>query len=266
MLLDNRDVGISRPVGNAPLGLLADNRPTDDQQWGIGHAKLARHTQDLQRTDAPCGIGHALGGTAQGGNLRIAMPANQEPASLDGQVDPYQSTWLFNSFITDPLVILDPTGKYVPALATSWEASPDGKVWTFKLRDGVTFQDGTKFDAEAVKFNLERIADPKTASAQLKNDIGPFTKVEVLDPLTVRITYDTPWVTLLDALRRTPIWSPTAAQKFSVAEFQRNLVGTGPFKLTRMEAERPASCSRAGTDTAAGIRCRPRRDRSISIP
>jgi peptide/nickel transport system substrate-binding protein len=179
--------------------------------------------------------GTALSGAAlaqSGGNLRVALPANQEPASMDGQIDPYQSTWLFNSFITDPLLILDPQGKYAPALATGWEASPDGKVWTFKLRDGVTFQDGTKFDAEAVKFNLERIADPKTASAQLKNDIGPFTKLEVLDPLTIRITYDTPWVTLLDALRRAPLWSPTAAQKFSVAEFQRNLVGTGPFKLT----------------------------------
>ena len=173
----------------------------------------------------------AGGALAQGGNLRIAIPANQEPASLDGQVDPYQSTWLFNSLVTDPLVVLDPSGKYVPALATSWEATPDGKVWTFKLRDGVTFQDGTKFDAEAVKFNLTRIADPKTASAQLKNDIGPFTKVEVLDPLTVRITYDTPWVTLLDAIRRTPLWSPTAAQGASIAEFQRMLVGTGPFKL-----------------------------------
>ncbi|MBM6581875.1 hypothetical protein ILT44_16885 [Microvirga sp. BT689] len=172
------------------------------------------------------------GAIAAGGNLRIAFPANQEPASLDGHVDPYQSTWLFNSFVSDPLIVLNPDGKYVPALATSWEASPDGKVWTFKLREGVTFQDGTKFGADAVKFNLERIADPKTASAQLKSDIGPFSKVEVLDPLTVRITYDTPWVTLLDALRRTPLWSPTAAQKYSIAEFQRNLVGTGPFKLS----------------------------------
>ena len=46
-------------------------------------------------------------------------------------------------------------------------------------------------------------------------------------------------MTLLDALRRTPIWSPTAAKKFSIAEFQHNLVGTGPFKLSRMEAQRP---------------------------
>jgi len=172
------------------------------------------------------------GAYAEGNNLRIAFPASDEPASIDGQVDPYQSTWLFDSFVSDPLVVLDPAGKYVPALAESWEATPDGKTWTFRLRQGVTFQDGTKFDAEAVKFNFERIADPKTASAQLKSDIGPFTKVEVVDPLTVRISYDTPWVTLLDALRRTPLWSPTAAQKFSIAEFQKHLVGTGPFKLS----------------------------------
>ncbi len=164
-------------------------------------------------------------------NLTIAFPANQEPASLDGHIDPYQSTWLFNSFVADPLVVLDPDGKYQPALATAWDSTPDGKVWTFKLRPGVTFQDGTPFDAAAVKYNLERINDPKTASAQLKSDVGPWKSVEVVDPLTVKITYDTPWVTLLDALRRTPIWSPTAAEKFGLANFSKNLVGAGPFTL-----------------------------------
>ena len=166
-----------------------------------------------------------------GGQLTIAFRANQEPASLDGHIDPYQSAWLFNSFVADPLVVLDPNGKYLPALATSWEASPDGRAWTFRLRDGVKFQDGTPFDAAAVKYNFERILDPKTASVQLKSDIGPMKLVEVVDPLTVRVTYDTPWVTLLDALRRTPIWSPTAAEKHGLANFQRHLVGTGPFTL-----------------------------------
>ena len=169
---------------------------------------------------------------SSGNGLTIAMPADQEPASIDGQVDPYTSTWLLDSFVTDPLVVLDPSGKYVPALAVSWEASADAKVWTFRLRDGVTFQDGTRFDAEAVKYNLDRIADPKTASAQLKNDLGPYTKIEVVDPLTVRLTFDTPWVTLLEAMRKAPFWSPTAAKQYSVADFQQHLVGTGPFRLT----------------------------------
>ena len=174
-----------------------------------------------------------IGAAAQElGNLTIAFRANQEPASLDGHIDPYQSTWLFDSFVADPLLILDPNGKYLPALATGWDASADGKVWTFTLRGDVKFQDGTRFDAAAVKYNFDRILDPKTASVQLKSELGPMKSVEVVDPLTVRVTYDSPWVTLLDALRRTPIWSPTAAEKYGLADFQRYLVGTGPFTLS----------------------------------
>ena len=172
----------------------------------------------------------AGGAAAQtpGGNLVIAFPANQEPALLDGHIDPYQSTWLFNSLVADPLLILDSDGSYKPALASSWTSTPDGKEWTFKLRSGVKFQDGTPFDAAAVKYNFDRIQDPKTASAQLKNDLGPMKTIEVVDPLTIKVSYDTPWVSLLDALRRTPIWSPTAVEKFGV-NFQRNQVGAGPF-------------------------------------
>lgn len=165
----------------------------------------------------------------QGGNLVIAFPAVQEPASLDGHIDPYQSTWLFNSFVADPLLILDPDGGYKPALATSWQVSPDGKEWTFNLRSGVKFHDGTVFDAAAVKYNLERILDPKTSSAQLKSDVGPIKTIEIVNPTTIKLNYDTPWVTLLDALRRTPIWSPSAAERHGLAAFGRNLVGTGPF-------------------------------------
>jgi peptide/nickel transport system substrate-binding protein len=174
-----------------------------------------------------------LAGTAtaqvQGGHLVIAWPAIQEPASLDGHIDPYQSTWMFNSLVADPLVVLAPDGTHKPALATSWTSSPDGREWVFKLRSGVKFQDGTTFDAAAVKYNIDRILDPKTASAQMKSDIGPVKSVEIVDPLTVKLTYDTPWVTLLDGLRRMPVWSPAAAEKHGLANFARNLVGAGPF-------------------------------------
>jgi peptide/nickel transport system substrate-binding protein len=167
----------------------------------------------------------------QGGNLTVVFPANQEPASLDGHIDPFQSTWLLNSFVADPLVVLDADGKHKPALALSWEVTPDGRSWTFRLRPGVTFQDGTPFNAAAVKYNIERVLAPATASKQLASDIGPVRSIDVIDDLTVRLNYDTPWVTLLDALRRAPIWSPTAAERFGLAEFQRNLVGAGPFTL-----------------------------------
>jgi peptide/nickel transport system substrate-binding protein len=166
-----------------------------------------------------------------GGNLTIAWRANQEPASLDGHIDPFQSTWLFNSFVADPLVVLDGEAKYRPALATAWEANADGTVWTFRLRAGVRFQDGTPFNAAAVKYNIERIMAPATASKQLASELGPVRSIDVVDDLTIRLTYPQPWVTLLDGLRRMPIWSPTAAERFGLQEFQRNLVGTGPFTL-----------------------------------
>jgi peptide/nickel transport system substrate-binding protein len=159
----------------------------------------------------------------------IAFPANQEPASLDGHIDPFQSTWLLNSFVADPLVALDADGRYKPGLALSWESTPNGRSWTFRLRPGVTFQDGTAFNAQAVKYNIDRILAPATASKQLASDIGPVRSIDLIDDLTVRLNYDTPWVTLLDALRRAPIWSPAAAERFGLAEFQRNLVGAGPF-------------------------------------
>jgi peptide/nickel transport system substrate-binding protein len=179
----------------------------------------------------------ALGGLAQaqtptpGGNLTIAWRAIQEPASLDGHIDPFQSTWLFNSFVADPLVVLDGEARYRPALAESWEANADGTVWTFRLRQGVRFHDGTPFNAAAVKYNFERILAPATASKQLASELGPIQAIETPNEFTVVVRYAQPWVTLLDGLRRTPIWSPTAAERFGLQEFQRNLVGTGPFTL-----------------------------------
>lgn len=167
----------------------------------------------------------------KGGDLVIAFPASSEPASLDGHIDPYQPAWLFDSFVSDPLVILDNNGEYQPALATSWSSNEEGTSWTFELRDDVIFQDGTPFNAEAVKFNIERILDPETASAQMANDLGPVESVEVVDEFTVQINYGEPWVTVLDVARRMPLWSPTAASEYSLADFDKHLVGTGPFTL-----------------------------------
>ena len=168
---------------------------------------------------------------AKGGDLMIAFPASSEPASLDGHIDPYQPAWLFNSFVADPLVILNNEGEYQPALATAWSSNEEGTSWTFELRDDVIFQDGTPFNAEAVKYNVERILAPETASAQMANDLGPISSVEVVDEFTVQLNYDEPWVTVLDAARRMPLWSPAAAEEYGLADFDKHLVGAGPFIL-----------------------------------
>lgn len=161
----------------------------------------------------------------------MVWDAAQEPASLDGHTEPYHTAWLIDYMITDPLLILGPDGEYHPALARSWAASPGADMWTFHLRSDVTFQDGTPFDAEALKYNIERILAPETRSAEMAAHIGPLQRVEVVDDTTATLHYDVPWVTVLDAFRRIPIWSPTAAERWGIEEFDRHLVGAGPFTL-----------------------------------
>jgi len=162
-------------------------------------------------------------------HLILAWDGSREPASLDGHIEPYQPGWLIDSFIADPLVALGPDGDYVPSLASAWSSSETATEWTFTLRDDVTFQDGTPFNADAVKYNVERILAPETQSAEMAAHVGPVARVEVVDDVTVVLHYEVPWVTVLDAFRRVPIWSPTAAEKWGLEEFHRHLVGAGPF-------------------------------------
>jgi peptide/nickel transport system substrate-binding protein len=169
---------------------------------------------------------------APGGALTIAMPADAEPATLDGQIDPYVSAWLLNSFVTDPLVMLTSAGRYIPMLATGWTSAAGGRVWTLTLRPGVVFQDGTPFDAEAVKFNLERVMNPETHSALMANYLGVknYLKTEAPDRLTLRIIYGSPVPALLYGLSICPLWSPAAVKQFGTS-FPQHLVGEGAFRL-----------------------------------
>ena len=122
-----------------------------------------------------------------------------------------------------------------PALAKSWDISEDGKTYTFHLREGVKFHDGSDFDAEAVKFNFERMLDDKHPY----HDTGPFPlafffssvdTIDVKDPQTVVFTLKEPYAPFLSNLAYPTglIVSPTAVMKFD-KDFGRNPVGTGPF-------------------------------------
>ena len=172
-----------------------------------------------------------LTGAGGSAHLIMAWDDSLEPASLDGHIEPYHTAWVIDSLIADPLLILGPDGKFHPALATSWTSSEAADTWTFSLRADATFQDGTPVDAAAVKYNIERILDPPTQSGALAAQIGPIERVDVVDAHTVTLHYPAPWVTVLDAFRLVPIWSPTAATRWGVREFDRHLVGAGPFTL-----------------------------------
>jgi len=132
----------------------------------------------------------------------------------------------------DTLVNHNDKMEPMPGLAQSWEVASDKVTWTFKLKSGVKFHDGTDFNADAVKYNIEMILDPKTGAGR-RSVYTVIKSVDVVDPLTVKITTtdafpDLPFL-LLD--RSAMMCSPTALKKAGVSDFGLQPVGTGPFKF-----------------------------------
>lgn len=128
-----------------------------------------------------------------------------------------------------------------PGLATSWSATPDGRTWTFRLRRGVLFQDGTPFNADAAKFNIDRWADkdnpyrPHGATFEAWEYFmaDSYQSSRVIDTYTIQITLKTPNASILSALSTIGFGfaSPQAVRRYGATEVSRHPVGTGPFKL-----------------------------------
>ena len=118
--------------------------------------------------------------------------------------------------LCDKLLDLDENLKIVPQLATAWEWSADNKTLTMKIRPGVTFHDGEKLDAAAVKFNLER--HKTMAGSNRRGELAPVTGIDVVDPLTVKLQLAAPFAPLLAVLtaRAGMMVSPKAAQALGV--------------------------------------------------
>src|SRR5581483_3172773 len=166
----------------------------------------------------------------QGGTLTVALATEPTSGGLDANVTPLAVTHRVIENLYDSLVTETNDFQFKPALATSWEISPDGKTYTFKLRNDVKFHDGTAFDAQAVKFNFDRIRDPKTASLYAVVLAGPMDSVEATDATTVKITFKTAYAPFLDYASEAFLGfvSPAAVQKYG-ADYANNPVGTGPF-------------------------------------
>jgi peptide/nickel transport system substrate-binding protein len=135
------------------------------------------------------------------------------------------------SLIFDTLTYLDDNGKAQPKIATEWQASEDFRKWTFKLRPGVKFHDGTPFNAQALKANFDRQKDPKN-KCRCAIYITNWLSLDVVDDLTVTYTLKDP-STMLPELLSIPssnnaIHSP-AAWEAKGDDYNRNPIGTGPF-------------------------------------
>lgn len=167
-----------------------------------------------------------------GGSIKIAQGA--DVVNLDPAYGIDSVGYVPRRHFFERLVELDPkTSAPLPGLAESWTVSSDGLTWTFHLRRNVKFHDGTPLDAEAVKFNLERILNPETKSP-FRHLIGVITKIETPDSYTVKLTTSSPFASLLNNLAHSAleISSPPQVRKLG-QDYRRHPIGTGPFKFVR---------------------------------
>lgn len=183
------------------------------------------------------------------GTLVWATPAAADaldPHAMGGWIGRAVTRQIFEGLLEADLS--DPDAEYVklrPALAESWEVTEEGKVWTFKLRQGVTFHDGTPFDAEAVRYNVERFANPdaphysEKAKAYMGNYTGWVEKFEIIDESTVRFTLNRPnyeWFEgTIHSYGQFLMMSPAVIEKYGNDDVALHPTGTGPFRFVERE-------------------------------
>jgi peptide/nickel transport system substrate-binding protein len=189
---------------------------------------------------AGCSSPAPSGGSAEpveGGTLTYAT-GDAEPTCLDPHVGGNYPQALVSTQYLESLVSLDKDGKILPWLASDWEQSEDGLTWTFTIRDGVSFTDGTPLDAEAVRANLAHVQDPATLSSTGYLALGKVTKAEAVDERTLRLTLSAPDSALLESLSQPwlAIESPAGLARGMDANCAQP-IGTGPFTVDAWEKQ-----------------------------
>ncbi len=208
-------------------------------------------TAPVSSTAVPAGGGGAASPAAtpavakqRGGRLVVAL--DQTPPTLDPHGSPSAVTFEMTSSVFETLLYLDKDRKLQPYLAESYEASSDGKTYTFKLRKDVKFTDGTPFNAESVKYNFDRIVDPKYKPGGSLAALSGYDKTEAVDEFTARVTFKTanaPFLTYA-AGGTLGMMSPTATKAQTAEQVTQVPVGSGPFKIKELVASDHATLVR----------------------
>jgi len=172
------------------------------------------------------------------------------PITLDPAISADTSSHTYVMQIFSGLVRLDHELNIVPDIAESWEKSPDGKTYTFYLRQGVKFHSGREVEAADFKYSWERACDPDTGSGTAAMYLGDIigakdmlagrteeiSGVEVLDTYTLRVTIDAPKAYFLSKLAYPTAFVVDRDNVESGVNWWREPDGTGPFKLKEWQA------------------------------
>ncbi|MEO5881418.1 MAG: ABC transporter substrate-binding protein [Caldimonas sp.] len=191
---------------------------------------MSRHLRFL----APALLLALLPLAASAQTLRIGLA--EDPDVLDPTLARTFVGRIVFAGLCDKLFDIDAKLQIVPQLATAYEWSADSKALTLKIRPGVTFHDGEKLDAAAVKFNIER--HKTMAGSNRRGELAPVATVDVVDPMTVRLNLSAPFAPLLAQLsdRAGMMVSPKAAQ-VDGDKFGTKPVCSGPFKFAERVAQ-----------------------------
>ena len=198
----------------------------------------------------PAALGMALGmALASGGAAAQTLTVGvQAPFGIDPHFVFLGPNMAAARHIYDTLVNRDADSRWVPGLTLSWTPVED-RVWEFKLRPGVTFQDGTPFTADDVAFSLARIPNVPNNPGPYTPNLRGITRVEVVDPLTLRLHTNQPNPVLPGQLTNVFIVSRRAAEGATTSDFNagRAAIGTGPFRLEQMRGGEGMTVARNDT-------------------
>ena len=167
-----------------------------------------------------------------GGTLRVGIP--RDVAGLEPHVAHGASTYMIQQNVYDNLVgYAPPDGKLDPELAESWKIV-DPTTYVFYLRKGVVFHDGSRFDAEDVKFSLERMMDPKSG-ATLAKQLKDIEAVNIVDSHTIQVKLSRPNAVFLALLASTTAHMVDKTWFEAGHDPYKKMNGTGPFKFVEFE-------------------------------
>lgn len=185
------------------------------------------------------------GGEPVAGGSLVFATGDAEPTCLDPHVGGNMPQQIAGIHVTESLFTMTDDGDVKPWLAESGEMSDDGLTWTFKLRTGIEFTDGTPFNADAVRVNVEHLQDPATESSTGYLALEHVDSIEAGDENTAVFHMSEPDAALMESLAQTwlSIQSPTALER-SVEENCESPVGTGPFVVEEWNRQQSITYSR----------------------